>query len=426
MVLRSSRRLSRLAVAAVATVLLTVSGGGPARASWDAPEQSLTTSVSAGTLAITQSGFSALATSYSSNALSVTAPVTLKNTGTVPAPYAFSLGVQTATALSDSADVRMWPVGSAGACTAASAASGATAMTWATVPPQFGTLAPKATAVYCVRSSVTQKQRFALAGATSVTTATVVASQGKWSSTSTETVAQAVADSVTPGEPTKVSETDSRISLSWTAPADTAAVTGYEVFRDGVLIATLPASQLTFTDSGLDAWRYYAYSVRSAHAAGSVDVSPPSPSIRHSTAWWNGNSWYSVRNVGSQLCVDGADGGTAAGSAMISSACGTQASQAWKFVADGDFVKVTPKSATTLFWDSPSDDNAILRTASNISAQKWKTVATDSGSGTFILRNRNNDCLDVEGNALAAGTQLRVAPCDPSSVDQQFALRNVG
>ncbi|MBF4633518.1 RICIN domain-containing protein [Agreia pratensis] len=423
--IRVGHALSRLAMAAVATLLLTFSGGGPAHASWDTPEHSVTTSVSSGSLAITQSGFSSLATSYSSNALSVTAPVTVTNTGTVPAPYAFSLGMQTATALSSSASVQVWPVASASACTASGAASGATDKTWETVTPLFGTLAPKATVVYCVRSSVTQAQRFSLAGATTVATSTVTASRGKWSSTSTVTATQSVGNSLTPGDPTKVSETDSRISLSWTAPADTAAVTGYQVYRDGVLVTTVPASQRTFTDSGLDALRYYSYVIRSIHAANPVDVSPPSAAVAHSTAWWNGSSWYSVRNASSQLCVTGADGGTAEKSALLSSTCGTQSNQAWKFVtsADGTYVKVTPKSATTLFWDSPSDNNSILRTDNNIDAQEWQVSPVSSG--IFKLVNGKGKCLDVTGNLLSGGTQLRVATCD-GSANQQFALRNVG
>nr|WP_181035687.1 RICIN domain-containing protein [Clavibacter michiganensis] len=417
--------MTRVAMAAVATLLLTFSGSGPAHASWDAPERSVTTSVSAGTMAITQAGFSSLAAAYSSSALSVTSPVTLTNTGTVPAPYAFSLGVQAATTLGSSAAVRVWPVASAGACTATSAASGATGMTWATAAPLSGTLAPNAAVVYCVRSSVTQAQRFALAGATVVATATVTAAQGNWNSTSTATASQTVANSVTPGEPTKVSETDSRISLSWTAPADTAAINGYQVYRDGVLVATVPTSQLSFTDSGLDVWKYYTYTLRSVHTASPLDVSPPSTAVAHATAWFTGTNWYSVRNASSQLCVDGADGGTVSGSALISSVCGTQSSQAWKFVADGDYMKVTPKSASTLFWDSPSDNNSILRTTNNISAQKWQALPTGPGTGTFTLQNRNNDCLDVTGNILSSGTQLRVTTCDGSS-NQLFALRNVG
>ncbi|SMQ61937.1 hypothetical protein SAMN06295943_0693 [Agreia sp. VKM Ac-1783] len=417
----------KIVAAMIAAVLLTLSGGGPAQASWDAPERSVTTAVSSGTLAITQSGFSSLATSYSSNALSATGPVTLTNTGTIPAPYALILSAQTATALSSSASVRAWPVSSASACTAASTASGATGATWATVAPLSGTLAPKATVVYCVRSSVTQAQRFALAGATMVATATATASQGKWASTSTVTAAQSVGNSVTPGDPTKVSETDSRISLSWTAPADTAAVTGYQIYRDGALVATVPASQLTFTDSGLDALRYYYYFVRAIHAANPVDVSPPSATVGHATAWWNNSSWYSVRNASTQLCVGGADGGTVDKSALLSSACGTQASQALKFVpsGDGSYVNVAPKSSTSLFWEDPSDDNMVLRGANDISGQKWQLLPIGSGTGTFTLRNKNMACLDIAGNVQAGGTQLRVASCD-GSANQQFALRNVG
>lgn len=129
----SSSLLSRLAVAAVATLIFTFSGGAPAQASWNTPERPLTASVTAGTMAITQTGFSSLAAVYSSSALTVTGPVTVKNTGSVPAPYSLGLGTRSATALATSAAVNVWVVPAASACTATATASGATGKTWTTV-----------------------------------------------------------------------------------------------------------------------------------------------------------------------------------------------------------------------------------------------------------------------------------------------------
>ncbi|CAD5994923.1 RICIN domain-containing protein [Agreia sp. COWG] len=424
----SSSLLSRLAVAAVATLIFTFSGGAPAQASWNTPERPLTASVTAGTMAITQTGFSSLAAVYSSSALTVTGPVTVKNTGSVPAPYSLGLGTRSATALATSAAVNVWVVPAASACTATATASGATGKTWTTVGASTGTLAAGASVVYCIRSSITQSQRFALAGVSATLNSTVSATQGNWNSSSTASATQTVADSVTPGQTSKTSETDSSISLSWTAPTDTAAISGYQVVRDGVVVATLPASRLTYTDSGLDVLKYYTYTVRSTHTATPVDVSPLSPAVAHATAWFTYTNWYSVRNVSSQLCVTGADGGTVAGSALVSSACSNQASQSNKFVVDASntsYVNITPKSSASLFWDSPSDDSSILRTSSNISAQKWQILAIGSGTGTFTLQNKNNDCLDVSGNNLGSSTQVRVAACD-GSANQTFILKNMG
>jgi chitodextrinase len=60
----------------------------------------------------------------------------------------------------------------------------------------------------------------------------------------------------------------SSITLSWSASADDRGVTGYNLSRDGVLIATINAT--TFTDSGLAPSTTYTYSVVAFDAAGNV------------------------------------------------------------------------------------------------------------------------------------------------------------
>ena len=81
----------------------------------------------------------------------------------------------------------------------------------------------------------------------------------------------------------------------------------------------------------------------------------------------------------SLLCVTGEGTGTTAGTALVSSNCNRRGSQFWQFVVDGDYLKVTPTNTRTLFWDSPADHNSILRTTSNISAQKWEIVPVAPG-----------------------------------------------
>ena len=416
----------KVAGALIISLLLALAGGGAAQATWKTPERPVAASVKAGTLAITQTGFAALATTYASAALTVTAPVTVTNTGTVPAPFSLRFGAQAATALASAADVRVWVVSSSAACTPSTVAAGPTGKTWTTVGALTGTLAPATSAVYCVRSSVTQAQRFALVGGTATATASVTATQGSWTSTGNATATQTVANTLTPSVPTKTSETDSSITLAWNAPADTIAVTGYQIYRDSALIATVPVGQRSYTDTGLDVSKYYTYTLRSAHSATPVDVSPATAGISHATGWITTVSSYEIRNVGSLLCVTGEGTGTTAGTALVSSNCNRRGSQFWQFVVDGDYLKVTPTNTRTLFWDSAADHNSILRTTSNISAQKWEIVPVAPGSGTFYLRDRNNLCLDTTGPLTAANnTQLRVASC-VGAANQVFTLRKVG
>ena len=69
--------------------------------------------------------------------------------------------------------------------------------------------------------------------------------------------------------------TSSTINISWTASTDNVAVTGYEIFRDGSLYASVAGT--SYADSGLPPLTSHAYQVRARDAAGnrSALTSPP-------------------------------------------------------------------------------------------------------------------------------------------------------
>src|SRR5205823_4437175 len=71
----------------------------------------------------------------------------------------------------------------------------------------------------------------------------------------------------------------SQINLSWTASTDNVGVTGYQIFRGGIQIAT--ATTTTYSDVGLTASTTYTYAVKAMDAAG--NVSAPSASVSAST-----------------------------------------------------------------------------------------------------------------------------------------------
>ncbi|MFB2556743.1 RICIN domain-containing protein [Herbiconiux liangxiaofengii] len=414
--------ITALVVALALPLGIAPAGPTSAAASWRTPEHTTSAAISPGRLAIAQSGFATVATSYTSSALTVTAPVVITNAGSIPAPYTLRLGAQAATALAQAVEVHVWAVPSSAGCTSSTTASGPSA-NWTTVGAVTGTLAPAATAVYCIRTAVSQAQRFNQSAGSLVATSVVTAAQGSWTSTASATAAQSVADTVTPGATTKLSETDSSISLTWSAPSDSAAVTGYQIFRGSTLIGTVPASRRQFTDSGLSVSTYYRYTVRAISSAAPGAASPESQAVLHATGWLTSTNWYTVRNVATQLCVSGEAGASSAGEALVQTSCSPRADQLWKFVVDGAYLKATPMSSASLFWDSPSDRSAILRTSSSISAQKWEVVPIAPGSGTFLLRNRNNLCLDTSGGLAASGRPaLRVTECT-SSTAQQFSLQ---
>lgn len=77
------------------------------------------------------------------------------------------------------------------------------------------------------------------------------------------------ADTVAPSVPTGLATTPvstTQINLTWNASTDNVGVTGYQIFRDGVQIAT--ATTTSFSNIGLTAGTTYQYAVRAIDAAG--------------------------------------------------------------------------------------------------------------------------------------------------------------
>ncbi|GAA1493968.1 hypothetical protein [Curtobacterium herbarum] len=141
------------------TVLLVAAfvGGGSsaAWALWTA-SASTTTSVAVGRIAVTLGGTDALTTAFSSTTTTATTPVTVTNTGTIAGTASTTVSVLAggSTALARAVDVRAWPVGSTGACTASTAvASGAVVGTWASLPSLTSKLSAGGSTVWCIRST---------------------------------------------------------------------------------------------------------------------------------------------------------------------------------------------------------------------------------------------------------------------------------
>jgi chitodextrinase len=81
-------------------------------------------------------------------------------------------------------------------------------------------------------------------------------------------------DRVAPSTPTGLSgsaASPARINLGWTASTDNVAVTGYHVYRNGVLLATL-GNVIVHQDNGLSASTTYSYTVQAFDAAGNASA----------------------------------------------------------------------------------------------------------------------------------------------------------
>ncbi|MNB73583.1 Alpha-amylase precursor [compost metagenome] len=96
-------------------------------------------------------------------------------------------------------------------------------------------------------------------------------------------------DSTAPTAPTELqasAHTSSSVTLAWTAATDNVGVTGYNIYRDGVLVGT--ATGLSYTDSGLTGSTLYKYTVKAKDAAG--NLSPASNEVSVTTDVETGNS----------------------------------------------------------------------------------------------------------------------------------------
>ncbi|WP_432889685.1 discoidin domain-containing protein [Kribbella sp. CA-245084] len=80
-------------------------------------------------------------------------------------------------------------------------------------------------------------------------------------------------DTQAPSVPTGLKSTGataSSVALSWSASTDNVGVSGYDVLRDGVVVASTPGT--SYNDTGLTANTSYRYSVRAKDLAGNVSA----------------------------------------------------------------------------------------------------------------------------------------------------------
>jgi cytochrome b involved in lipid metabolism len=87
------------------------------------------------------------------------------------------------------------------------------------------------------------------------------------------TLATTVVDTTAPSIPTNLTATaisSSQINLTWSASTDNVAVTGYNLYRNGVLIGT--SSNLLINNIGLTASTTYNYAVAAYDATGNLSA----------------------------------------------------------------------------------------------------------------------------------------------------------
>ena len=99
------------------------------------------------------------------------------------------------------------------------------------------------------------------------------------SNTNFTITAGSTADTITPTAPNLVASgtTQTTTNLSWSGATDNVAVTGYDIFKDGVLIGSTASTTLAV--SGLTASTTYSFTVKAKDAAGNVSVASNAISV---------------------------------------------------------------------------------------------------------------------------------------------------
>ena len=225
----------RVVAVAVVAVVLAVAGSSAAWALWTTTGTAASSAV-IGTTSAAITGTDAFTTTFSPSGRSTTAPLTLRNAGTLAGTTATSVSVVpgSSTALAEAVSVAAWPVDATTSCTADVAVGpGAVTGTWASLPSMTSRLAPGASSVWCVRSTVGDG---APAPATANVHLDLVVTVGTWSSTTVSGGFSLNTADPDPQLTCSTSQTDDNyVELSWDDPYRDAD-TQYRAYVDGTAV----------------------------------------------------------------------------------------------------------------------------------------------------------------------------------------------
>ncbi|MEA2596830.1 MAG: hypothetical protein QOF01_3299 [Thermomicrobiales bacterium] len=156
-----------------------------------------------------------------------------------------------------------------------------TGITWANRPARStaaadnkGSLSSNRWAVYNVTALVTANGGYTFALATTSADQIVASSREASQNQPKLIVTPGPSDTTAPSVPQRLTAKATafnRVTLSWTASTDNVAVTGYDVFRNGTLLATI-GFQTTYTDTSVTNSTKYDYRVRARDHAGNVSA----------------------------------------------------------------------------------------------------------------------------------------------------------
>jgi hypothetical protein len=223
-----------------------------------------------------------------------------------------------------------------------------------------------------------------------------------------------------------------RVDVSWGASSDNVGVSGYEVWRDGVLVASVAGSVLGWSDVGVVASTTYGYEVRARDAAGNVSgpgvaapvTTPPVAGVSTVTfvadadAYVAQNSANSSFGAATTLLSDGSPAMRAYLRFAVSGVTGAvTAAKVRLWVVDPTsnapqlFGTTTGWSESTLTWNNqPGAVGSVLSDLGSVSTGTWieypvTTAVTGDGTYAFVLMPQSSNGLDVSSREAAAANR---------------------
>lgn len=245
--------------------------------------------------------------------------------------------------------------------------------------------------------------------------------------------ATVVADTTAPGTVTGLAAsgtTGSQITLTWTTPTDNVGVTGYDIYRGGVLFATV-TNATTYTNTLLTPSTAYVYTVKARDASGNTSAAFSSAVTVTTSAAFTSGTYYRVGYSGATWCITTGATPPAIRSTLILAACDTTTpNQKWGFFSTVNSITapalnyflVPDVTSSILSWDVTGLGNADVVNAAG-STQEWKPVAEAAGTFHFI-NLATSRCLFVPA-APVANLQLQQASCTGAPSTESFSLTGV-
>lgn len=159
-----------MAIVSFLVTFAVLSGTSAGYAFWGS-SQTVTSTVTAADLTLSTTNFTSVNFTFGNEALTTTGSVTATNSTSSPSTQAASVSLtfsQSGTStLAGKVTRVLWTTGSAANCTASATAPGtATSALWSTTTTVTSSLAPGASAIYCVRSSIASRESVAVGGGT--------------------------------------------------------------------------------------------------------------------------------------------------------------------------------------------------------------------------------------------------------------------